>query len=166
METITRNIEIGRSLRTVYNQWTQFEDFPHFMEGVKSVRQINDKLLQWEAEIAGKTKIWEAEIYEQVPDQVIAWRSTSGAENSGVVKFEAVNPGRTRVALTLNYDPEGFVENLGDFLGLVSARISGDLKRFESYIEGKSPPPEGWRGEIDDGQVQSQTSPPVHPSGP
>ncbi len=89
METITRNIEIGRSLRTVYNQWTQFEDFPHFMEGVKSVRQINDKLLQWEAEIVGKTKIWEAEIYEQVPDQVIAWRSTSGAENSGVALFAA-----------------------------------------------------------------------------
>jgi uncharacterized membrane protein len=166
METITKTIEVDRSLRTVYNQWTQFEDFPRFMEGIKAVRQLDDKRLHWEAEIAGQTKSWDAEIFEQVPDKVIAWRSTSGAENSGTVEFKAVHPGRTKITLTLAYDPQGFVENFGDMMGLVSARVSGDLKRFETYIEEKSPPPQGWRGEIDSGQVQQRSPERVHISGP
>jgi len=155
METIEKSIEIERPVRVVYNQWTEFEEFPRFMEGVKTVRQLDDKHLQWEAEIAGKTKTWQAEIFEQEPDKRIAWRSTSGAMNSGRVDFMPLSADRTRVALRLSYEPDGAVEKVGDALGLVTARVSGDLKRFKEFIENDATQPEGWRGEIRGGQVQS-----------
>lgn len=148
MEIIEKTIDIDRPVRSVYNQWTQFEDFPRFMEGVKSVRQIDDKRLQWEAEIGGKTKNWVAEIFEQEPDKRIAWRSTQGAFNSGRVDFEPIDEAHTRVALRLSYEPEGAVEKVGDALGLVSARVSGDLKRFKDFIEERGATGDGWRGEI------------------
>jgi uncharacterized membrane protein len=165
METIEKSIEIDRSIRSVYNQWTRFEDFPQFMEGVKSVRQIDDKRLHWEAEIAGKTKAWDAEIFEQEPDKRIAWRSMSGAMNSGMVNFEPLDPGRTRVTMRLNYKPEGVTEQVGDMLGIVSARVSGDLKRFKEFIENKDTPPEGWRGEIEGREVHPQGKETVYHSG-
>jgi uncharacterized membrane protein len=154
METIEKSIEIECPVRSVYNQWTQFEDFPKFMEGVKSVQQLDDKRLRWEAEIAGKTKTWDAEIFEQEPDERIAWRSTSGAMNSGMVNFASVDPTHTRVTMRLNYSPEGAVEKVGDALGVVSARVSGDLKRFKEFVENRQTPPEGWRGEIEGRNVR------------
>jgi uncharacterized membrane protein len=163
METIEKSIEIDRPLRVVYNQWTEFEQFPRFMEGVKSVQQLDDKRLQWEAEIAGKTKTWQAEIYEQEPDKRIAWRSTSGALNSGRVDFLPLSADRTRVSLRLSYEPEGAIEKIGDAAGLVSVRVSGDLKRFKEFIEQDSSRPEGWRGEIHGGQVQADRSVASHP---
>jgi uncharacterized membrane protein len=165
METIEKTIDVDRSLRSVYNQWTQFEDFPQFMEGVKSVQQLDDKRLHWEAEIAGKRKSWDAEIFEQVPDSRIAWRSTTGAKNTGMVNFEAIDPGHTRVSMKLNYEPEGAAEKVGDMLGIVSARVSGDLKRFKEFIENRETPPEGWRGEIEGRQVHPEGKPPRHESG-
>ena len=153
METIEKSIEVGQPIRSVYNLWTQFESFPLFMEGVKSVRQVNEKRLQWHVEIAGIVKIWEADIVEQVPDSRIAWHSTSGAVNNGLVQFEELDSERTLVTLILNYEPEGTLEKVGDALGLVSMKVQGDLQRFKETIEKRTTIAEGWRGEIDNGLV-------------
>jgi uncharacterized membrane protein len=148
MESIEKTIEVDAPLSTVYNQWTQFEDFPQFMEGVKEVRQVDDKRLHWVAEIAGKRKEWDAEIFEQVPDQTIAWRSMGGAKNSGQVSFEPADNNATRVCLKLNYDPEGALESVGDALGVVGRRVEGDLERFKEFIETRRHETGSWRGEI------------------
>jgi uncharacterized membrane protein len=148
MKTIEKTIIVNVPLRHAYNQWTQFEEFPHFMEGVKEVKQLDDKSLHWEAEIAGKSEKWNAEITEQIPDRRIAWRSTSGAKNMGAVNFSALGENQTQLSLEVGYEPEGMVENLGDMLGLVSSRIFGDLSRFKDFIETKHTASDGWRGEI------------------
>lgn len=118
------------------------------MEGVKEVKQLDDKSLHWKAEIAGKSEEWNAVITEQIPDQRIAWRSTSGAKNAGTVNFSAQGADQTELILEVEYEPEGMVENLGDMLGLVSARVSGDLRRFKEFIESRQSATGGWRGEI------------------
>lgn len=138
MQTIEKIIEVERPVSTVYDQWTRFQDFPLFMEGVKEVRQVDDTHLHWKAEIGGKAIGWAAEILEQVSDQRMRWRSTSGAENSGTVTFISLTPAKTRVILLLSYDPKGIFENLGDNLGWVSAKITGDLDRFKKHIESQS----------------------------
>jgi uncharacterized membrane protein len=153
METIEKSVHVHAPISAVYNQWTQFEEFPRFMEGVKSVRQLDDKRLHWHAEIAGKDKEWDAEIFRQEPDRVIAWRSTTGAHNSGEVRFERADDGHTNVTLVMTYEPEGFVENVGDALGAVSMRVQGDLNRFKEFIEERGRETGGWRGEIRGGQV-------------
>jgi uncharacterized membrane protein len=150
MERIEKNIEVECPLSTVYNQWTQFEAFPQFMEGVKEVRQLDDKRLYWHAEIAGRDKEWNARITEQVPDRLIAWQSESGEYTSGAVSFQPQGPSRTRVNLELSYDPKGFVESAGDTLGVVSRRIESDLKRFKEFIENRDAETGAWRGTIRD----------------
>lgn len=154
MATIEKSIEVSAPLRVVYNQWTQFEDFPRFMEGVEEVRQLDDKRLHWRAKIGGKLKEWNAEITEQRPDERVAWTSRGGAWNAGVVTFHRIDDNRTRVMLQLDYDPEGVVENVGDALGVVSTRIEGDLKRFKEFIEQRGRETGGWRGEIHHGRVE------------
>ena len=148
METIEKSIEVSAPLRQVYNQWTQFEEFPKFMEGVQTVRQLDDQRLFWRAEIWGKTEEWEAQIYEQLPDRRIAWRSITGAPNAGAVSFESIGPSTTRVTLSINYEPVGALEKIGDALGIVSARVEGDLKRFRDFIEERGRATGAWRGEI------------------
>lgn len=148
MERIEKSIEVDAPLRAVYNQWTQFEEFPKFMDGVEEVRQLDEKRLFWKAQIAGKTTEWEAEIYEQVPDSRIAWRSTSGAPNAGAVSFASAGENRTRVNLVLDYQPMGVVEKVGDALGLVSTKVEGDLERFKKFIEARGAETGAWRGEI------------------
>jgi uncharacterized membrane protein len=148
MKTIAKTISVNVPLSQAYDQWTQFEDFPHFMEGVKEIKQLDDKRLHWKAEIAGKSEEWNAEITEQIPDQRIAWHSTSGAKNSGMITFSAQGENETAVNLEVEYEPEGVIENLGDLLGLVSSRVSGDLTRFKDFIETKHSATGGWRGEI------------------
>jgi uncharacterized membrane protein len=148
MESITKTIDVNVPVRTAYNQWTQFEEFPRFMEGVEQVHQINDKQLHWRASIGGKQKEWEAVITEQTPDRQVAWRSTTGAHNAGTVSFQPIDANSTRVTLRLDYDPEGFIENVGDKLGLVSGRVEGDLKRFKQFIESRGQETGAWRGEI------------------
>ncbi|MBI5033171.1 MAG: SRPBCC family protein [Chloroflexi bacterium] len=155
MAEIEKSIDIDLPVSTVYNQWTQFEDFPKFMEGVKEVRQLDDKTLFWRAQIAGKEEEWTAEIEEQEPDNRIKWRSTSGARNDGLVTFDKIGDGRTKVLLTFYYDPEGPIENTGDALGMVSRRVEGDLKRFKKFVEENQVETGAWRGEIHGGQVES-----------
>jgi len=154
MNTVEKTIMVNVPVRTAYNQWTQFETFPHFMEGVEEVRQQDDKRLHWRANIAGKTEEWNAEIIEQTPDQRVAWRSTSGAYNAGAVSFQPQGPSQTRLTLRLDYEPEGVIENVGDALGLVERRIEGDLKRFKEFIESRGSETGAWRGEIHNAQVE------------
>jgi uncharacterized membrane protein len=153
---IEESIEVDVPIRTAYNQWTQFEDFPHFMEGVKSVRQLDDKRLDWRAEIAGKEVTWEAEITHQEPDKRIAWRSNSGATNAGSVTFYTVGANKTKVTLRLEYDPEGFAENAAAALGIVRARVHGDLERFKNFIESRGHETGAWRGTIQGGSTRGQ----------
>jgi len=149
MERIEKTIEVRQPVRTVYNQWTQFEEFPRFMAGVKEVRQLDDTHVHWHAEIWGKDKEWDAEITEQVPDQCIAWRSTSGdAPNAGMVRFEPIASDRTRVRLTMDYEPQGAVENAGDALGVLSRRVQTTVEDFKKFIESRGVETGGWRGEV------------------
>ena len=151
MERIQKSIDVDRPLHQVYNQWTQFEEFPRFMEGVKEVKQFDDTRLHWVAEIAGKEKQWTAKIIEQIPDHRIAWESESGEYTSGVVSFQALGPDRTRVTLEISYDPKGFIENAGDTIGVVSRRIENDLEHFKEFIENRGKETGAWRGTIREG---------------
>jgi len=148
MASVEKTIDVDVPVRTAYDQWTQFEEFPRFMEGVHEVRQMDEKRLHWRAEIGGRDQEWDAEIREQVPDQKIIWKSTSGTENAGMVTFDMLGPTQTRVHLEMSYDPEGFVENAGDKLGFLSRRVEGDLQRFKDFIEERGVESGGWRGEI------------------
>jgi hypothetical protein len=156
MGATTHSIDINAPLRAVYNQWTQFEEFPRFMEGVEEVRQDGPKNLFWKARIAGKEKQWEAEIVEQIPDQRIVWQSIDGTPNSGEVTFESLDEERTRVILTMEYEPEGFLEKAGDALGIPSGRAEGDLKRFRDFIEERGTETAGWNGRI---EAEERTEP-------
>ena len=157
MTTIEKTIEVSVPVRTAYNQWTQFEQFPRFMEGVKEVQQLDDKHLRWRAEIAGKEVEWTSEITQQVPDQRIGWRSTSGAQNAGSVSFLALADNRTQLTLHMVIDPEGAAQSTGSALGLVGARIEGDLKRFKDFIEKRGQETGEWRGEIHGKDVIPET---------
>ena len=147
MAKIEKSITVNVPISVAYNQWTQFEEFPRFMEGVKEVRQLDDKRLHWRAEIGGKEEQWYAEITEQSPDDRIAWKSTSGARNDGFVAFDPVDANRTQITLLVDYDPEGVVENIGDVLGIVAFRVEGDLQRFKEFIESRQRETGAWRGE-------------------
>lgn len=148
MSTIEKSIEVNAPVRTVYNQWTQFEEFPHFMEGVREVKQVTDKRLHWRAEMGGQEREWDADITEQIPDHRIAWRSTSGTPNAGAVTFHRLSDTTSKVMLQMDYDPKGFVENVGDAIGVVSQRVTGDLERFKEFIEARGSETGAWRGEI------------------
>jgi uncharacterized membrane protein len=148
MAVIEKSIEVDVPVRAAYNQWTQFEEFPRFMEGVKSVQQQDDKRLHWHAEIFGKDVEWDALITEQMVERYIGWRSTSGPQNAGTVSFEPQGPNRSRITLRMEYEPEGAVETVGDWLGVLSARVEGDLGRFKKFIEERGVETGAWRGEI------------------
>jgi uncharacterized membrane protein len=148
MSVIEKSIEINVPVRAAYNQWTQFEEFPRFMEGVKQVKQIDDKHLHWKADIGGKEKEWKAEITEQVPDERIAWTSREGALNGGVVTFHRLSDSKSKIMLQLEYDPKGLIENVGDAVGVVTQRVQGDLERFKAYIETRGQETGAWRGTI------------------
>ena len=152
MTHISEQIEIDVPVRVAYDQWTQFESFPNFMEGVEQVKQLDDKTLEWSAEIAGKHKTWRAEILEQRPDELIRWRSTEGARNDGVVRFDKLGGNHTRVTLELDVEPDGPLETAGAALGIVERRVKGDLERFKQFIESRQAPTGAWRGTVDDGR--------------
>ena len=148
MATIEKSITVNVPVRTAYNQWTQFEEFPKFMEGVREVKQLDDKRLHWRAEIGGKEKDWMAEIVEQMPDNRIAWRSKTGAPNAGVVTFHRLSDTSCKIMLQIDYAPEGLVENVGDAIGVVTQRVQGDLERFKEFIEARGRETGAWRGAI------------------
>ena len=163
MGSITHSIVVNAPLRVVYNQWTQFEEFPLFMEGVEEVRQEGDNRLLWKAKIAGKDKQWEAEITEQVPDKRIAWVSVDGTPNAGEVTFDLMESERTLITLAMEYEPEGFLETAGDVLGIPSGQVEEDLKRFRDFIEQTGKETGGWRGRI--GEGPNSTAGPIRQEG-
>ncbi len=154
MSSIEQSVEVQVPVRTAYNQWTQFEDFPHFMEGVKEIRQLDDTSLHWTVEIAGQVREFDAKITEQNPDERIAWTTIDGPHQAGVVTFHRLGDNRTKVMLQMEYDPQGLVEKAGDALGVVKTRVKGDLERFKSFIESRGQETGAWRGEVD----QTKTS--------
>jgi uncharacterized membrane protein len=142
------SIEVGVPVRTAYNQWTQFEEFPKFMEGVDSVRQLDDKRMHWVATVAGQKIEWDAEITDQTPDVRIAWRSTSGPWQGGAALFSPIDANRTKVTVRIEYEPQGAAQHLASAFGLISSRIKGDLARFKEFIEARGAETGAWRGEI------------------
>jgi uncharacterized membrane protein len=148
MAEVLESIQVDVPVRTAYNQWTQFEEFPSFMEAVEQVQQLDDTHLRWVAEIGGQRAEWEAEITEQAPDERIAWMATGGKGNAGVVTFAPLEPDRTEVTVQIDWAPEGTVENIGTALGLDDRQVKQDLARFKELIEDRGVESGAWRGTV------------------
>jgi uncharacterized membrane protein len=148
MTAIQESIEVDVPLTTAYNQWTQFEEFPRFMEGVESIEQLDDRRLHWVAAHGGKRHEWDAEIVDQTPDTRIAWRDVKGKMNAGEVTFERLGEARTRVDVHMDWEPEGFKEEIGAVLGFDKRRVKADLARFKTFIEQRGRETGAWRGDI------------------
>jgi len=157
ISTIDESIEVEVPVSTSYNQWTQFEEFPLFMEGVDDVQQRDDTRLHWVATIGGHTAEWDAKILEQHPDKQISWISEDGKKTRGTVSFEPIGEGKTLIRLSMSYQAEGALEQIGSAAGLDAARVRGDLKRFKDLIESRGTESGEWRGEIDAGKTESKT---------
>jgi uncharacterized membrane protein len=152
MATVEKSIDVQVPVPVAYGQWTQFEEFPQFMEGVEEVRQIDDTHVHWVAEIGGERHEWDAEIVEQEPDRVIAWRSTKGTPNAGRVEFEPTDEG-TRISVEMEYEPAGVKERVGAFFGADEGQVEADLERFRDLIESREHPTDEWRGRVESGRV-------------
>jgi uncharacterized membrane protein len=152
MATIEESIEVEVPVSTAYNQWTQFEEFPRFMDGVESVRQLDDTRLHWVADIGGERKEWDAKITEQLPDERVAWKGEGGP--SGVVTFHRLGEGRSKVMVQLEYEPEGTKEKVGSVAGSDARQVKGDLEHFKEFIESRRTETGAWRGEVQQGQTR------------
>ncbi len=148
MSQVREQIEVNVPVRVAYDQWTQFESFPQFMDGVQSVQQLDDQHLHWVADIGGKREEWDAVITHQEPDKEIAWSSTTGARNAGAVKFHPVGPDRTQVELEMMTEPHSTTEKVGDALGFDDRTIKKDLDNFKKFVESRGAPTGAWRGEV------------------
>jgi uncharacterized membrane protein len=148
MAEVTESVDVKVPVTTAYNQWTQFEEFPSFMEGVERVEQLDDTHLHWVAEVAGKRDEWDAEITEQKPDERVAWTARGGKGNAGVVTFHRLSDDETRVTVQLDWQPQGMVENVGKALGFDDRQVSKDLERFKQRIEARGHESGAWRGEV------------------
>ena len=164
MSTIHKSIEIDRPVSQVYNQWTQFEDFPAFMEGVEEVQQLADDKLRWQTKIAGVERDFETEIIEQKPDQQISWRTEDGEDHTGAVTFEDLGGAASRVSVVMSYRPENFVEKVGDAMNILDKRVEKDLERFKKLIEDEATASGGWRGRISSRDVLAGDPNPEIPS--
>jgi uncharacterized membrane protein len=148
VSTIEQSIEVDVPVSTAYNQWTQFESFPKFMEGVERIDQVNDTMTHWVTTVGGVTREFDAKITEQHPDERVAWTSVGEPRQAGVVTFHRLSPDRTKVMVQMDFAPDGLVETAGDRLGLVHRRVKGDLERFKSYVESLGHEEGAWRGEV------------------
>ena len=158
MVRIEKSIEIGVPVHAAYGQWTQFEEFPQFMSGVKEVRQIDRSHVHWVAQVGREAREWDAEIVEQVPDRLIAWRSTSGTPNSGRVRFEPIDRG-TRLTVEIEHELGGVRERIGSLIGAAEVQVEEDLVRFRELIERREQPTGEWLGQIEQGQVVDDEEP-------
>jgi uncharacterized membrane protein len=148
MSTITETVDVDVPVTTAYNQWTQFESFPQFMEGVEQIRQLDDTHLHWVTKVGGATREFDATITEQHPDERVAWRSDSGPNHAGVITFHRLNDSTTRVTAQMDLDPEGFAENVADKLGVLDRRVKNDMRRFKEFIEHRGGETGSWRGDV------------------
>ncbi|PYC79526.1 cyclase [Streptomyces tateyamensis] len=152
MSMVQEQIDVDVPLHTAYNQWTQFEEFPHFMEGVEQVTQLSERHNHWTTKVAGVTREFDTEIVDQLPDERIAWRTTGGeVRQMGVVTFHRLDAEHTTVRLAIDFEPEGVAEKAADAMGMVDRRVKGDLRRFKSFIEERGVEQGGWRGRITPG---------------
>ncbi|RLK60333.1 SRPBCC family protein [Actinokineospora cianjurensis] len=158
MSTIIETVDVAVPVSTAYNQWTQFESFPAFMEGVEQIRQVDDRNTHWVTKIGGITREFDATITEQIPDERVAWKSVDGPEHAGVITFHRLNDRETRVTAQMDIDPEGFAENVADKLGIIDRRVKSDLKRFKDFIETQGTESGAWRGDV---AAPTQTPPPL-----
>ena len=149
MASVQESVDVDVPIRVAYDQWTQFESFPQFMGGVERITQLDDKHTHWVTNIDGVKREFDAEITEQHPDERVAWTTTNGTHQSGVVTFHRISDDTTRVTLQLDHDPKGVVEVVGDALGIVQRRVKGDLAKFKSYIEARGHEDGAWRGDVD-----------------
>lgn len=147
------SVVVDRPVRTVYDQWTQFEKYPDFMENVEMVRQLDDTKTHWKVRVGGVEREYDATITQQRPDEIIAWHSLAGPEHGGMVTFDPLEPERTRVTLRLDFEPEGFTESVGDAVGVVSSNVENSLERFKEFIEDRGSSTGSWRGTVDGGVV-------------
>jgi uncharacterized membrane protein len=156
MPKIEDSIEVQVPVQQAYNQWTQFEEFPNFMEGIQSVQQLDDTHVHWVAQIRGESREWTTEITEQQPDKKVAWKTIEGeVKNDGVVTFEQVSGGQTRVNVQMDVEGESSAENVaGDLLGVVKSQVRGDLERFKQLIENRDGETGAWRGEVQEGETK------------
>jgi uncharacterized membrane protein len=148
MANVTKAIDVDVPVRTAYDQWTQFESFPHFMEGVEEIRQLDPTHTHWKTSVGGVTREFDAEITEQHPDERVAWNSTSGTDHAGVVTFHKLSDTQTRVTVQIDWSPEGVVEKAGEALNLDERRVQGDLERFKKFIESRGAETGAWRGDV------------------
>lgn len=153
MSSILESVEVEVPIRVAYDQWTQFEEFPLFMDGVEKVQQLDAVHLHWVASIAGVHREWDARITEQVPDERVAWTNLDGVTNGGVVSFTPIGPQTTLVTLQMEVEPDGLLENVADAFGLIERQASGDLERFRDFITARGFETGGWRGEVHGGRV-------------
>ncbi|CCH30169.1 SRPBCC family protein [Actinosynnema sp. NPDC047251] len=160
MTTIEKSVDVRVPVTTAYNQWTQFESFPGFMEGVEKIDQLDATRTHWRTKIGGVVREFDAEITEQVPDERIAWRSVDGPDQAGVVTFHRIDDITTRVHLQMDYDPETLTEKAGTLLGIVEGRIKGDLDRFKEFIENRGDETGAWRGEVPRAPQAGETASP------
>jgi len=150
VSTVIESVDVNVPVRSAYNQWTQFEEFPRFMGGVSEIRQLDDTTTHWKTEIDGVKREFDAKITEQLPDERVAWTSTEGSKQAGVVTFHRLDENRTRVTVQMEFAPDGFVESAGDRLGFLDRQVKGDMTRFKEYIEGRGGVETGaWRGQVD-----------------
>lgn len=149
MGSIERSIEVKVPVRTAYNQWTQFEEFPRFMEGVEKVVQLDDTTLHWNTEIAGQDREFDAKITEQTPDERISWRAEGEIKQAGVVTFHRIDENTTKVMLQMEYEPEGAADKAGEILGIIERRTQKDLENFKEFIESRGSETGAWRGDVD-----------------
>src|SRR5712691_3086734 len=149
MPKIEQSIDIEVPVSTAYNQWTQFEEFPQFMDGVEEVRQLDETHLHWVAEIGGHREEWDAEITEQSPDERIAWKATGGKHNAGVVTFHRLDNQRCKIMLQLDWESEGLIEKLGSAIGQDDRQVKCDLEHFKKLIEGRGAETGARRGEVE-----------------
>ena len=147
MTTIEQSIDLEVPVRKAYDQWTQFEEFPKFMDNVEQIRQLDDRHLHWVAEIGGSRHEWDAEITEQLPDERVAWRNTDGKDNAGVVTFHKLDDERSRIMVQIDFVPEGIKEKVGSALNAPDRQVKADLERFKELVEGGGATG-GWRGEV------------------
>ncbi|MFF3316369.1 SRPBCC family protein [Streptomyces sp. NPDC003035] len=160
MSMVKESIDVDVPVRRAYNQWTQFEEFPTFMEGVEEVRQLDDQHCHWKTKVSGVRREFDTEIVDQLPDERISWRTVGGdTQQKGVVTFQPLDEAHTRVSLAMDFEPEGMVEQAGDKTGLLDLRIRGDLRRFKGYIEERGQESGGWRGRIKPGDSDTGTTP-------
>ena len=151
MPTVEETIDVEVPVRTAYDQWTQFEDFPHFMKGVDRITQVSDTLTRWSTSVGGVDREFDAEIIEQEPDQVVAWRSVDGTSHAGHVSFQPLGPTSTRVTTRIEWDPDSFVERVGAAVGADDRQVAKDLERFKEFIEGRGSATGAWRGAVEGG---------------